>query len=107
MGNYMGGFGGGNMQQLMKQAQKMQEELLKQQEEIQNSTVTSRVGGGAVEVVMSGKFKVESITIKPEVVDPADIETLEDLIKAGINDAVGQIERLKEEKMPQVPGGLF
>lgn len=107
MGNFMGGFGGGNMQQLLKQAQKMQEEIMKQKEEVENSSVTSTVGGGAVEVVMNGKMKVESIKIKPVVVDPEDIETLEDLIKAGINEAVEKIDQLKQEKMPQVPGGLI
>ncbi len=105
--NNFGGFGGGNMQQLLKQAQKMQEEMLKSKELVENSVVTSTVGGGAIEVVMNGKKIVESVKIKKEVVDADNVEDLEDLIKAAINDASKKIDALKEEKMPQVPGGLF
>lgn len=105
--NNFGGFGGGNMQQLLKQAQKMQEEMLKSKEMVENSVVTSTVGGGAIEVVMNGKKLVESVKIKKEVVDADSVEDLEDLIKAAINDASKKIDALKEEKMPQVPGGLF
>lgn len=105
--NNFGGFGGGNMQQLLKQAQKMQEEMLKSKELVENSVVTSTVGGGAIEVVMNGKKIVESVKIKKEVVDADNVEDLEDLIKAAINDASKKIDVLKEEKMPQVPGGLF
>lgn len=100
-----GGFGGGNqMQNLMKQAQKMQEDMQRSKEEIENSTFTATAGGGMVEVVLSGKKRIEKVTLKPEVVDPDDIEMLEDLILAAVNDAIAQVEKMEAEKLPSVPG---
>lgn len=92
MGKF-GGFGGGsmpgmgNMQQLMKQAQKMQEDMAKAKEELSETEVTGTSGGGMVEIVMTCDKKVVSCTIKPEACDPDDIEMLEDLIVAAFNDA--------------------
>lgn len=101
-----GGFGGGmNMQNLMKQAQKMQEEMLAKQEEIKNSTVTASVANGMVTVEMTGEYKINSIKIKPEAVDPDDVEMLEDLVKAAVNDAVNQISDKKNSTMGSL-GGL-
>ncbi|MBO5713415.1 MAG: YbaB/EbfC family nucleoid-associated protein [Clostridia bacterium] len=105
-----GGFGGGNqMQQLMKQAQKMQEQMQKAQEELENTEVEGSSGGGAVTVVMDGKKVVSSITIKPEIVDPDDIEMLEDLIMAAYNDALSEAEDLYNEVMGPLGnnGGMF
>ena len=103
-GNF-GGFGGGaNLNQLMRQAQKMQEDMARAKEELDNTEFTSSVGGGMVEVVMTGDKKIKSITIKPEIIDPDDIEMLQDLIIAGVNDAIDQIEKVEKENTPSVPG---
>ena len=101
------GFGGANIQQLMKQAQKMQEQMLKDREELEMSVFTASSGGGMVEVKMNGKRELVALMIKPEVVDPEDIEMLEDLIKAAINDVNKQIDKKNEEIMPNVPGGIL
>ena len=105
-----GGFGGGNqMQQLMKQAQKMQEQMQKAQEELEQTEVEGTSGGGAVTVVMDGKKVVSSITIKPEIVDPDDVEMLEDLIMAAYNDALREAEDLYNDVMGPLgnTGGMF
>ena len=95
------GFGGGgmNMQQMMKQAQKMQEQMAKAQEELAELSVTGTAGGGMVEITLSGKREVEGVTVKPEAVDPDDVEMLEDLIMAAINDGYKKADALYEEKM--------
>lgn len=108
MNNFRGGFGGGNMQNLLKQAQKMQEEMLKKQEELENSTVKSSVSGGMIECEMTGSKQLKSIKIDPRAVDPDDVEMLEDLIVACINDASKKVDELKEETMGStIPNGLF
>ncbi|MDD6926302.1 MAG: YbaB/EbfC family nucleoid-associated protein [bacterium] len=105
-----GGFGGGNqMQQLMKQAQKMQEQMAKAQEELEEAELEGTSGGGMVKVVVNGKKVVSSLQIDPSVVDAEDVEMLEDLIVAALNDAYGKAEKLYEEKMGAFggAGGLF
>lgn len=98
--NRFGGFGGGNnMQALMRQAQKMQEEALRAQEEINNAEVEGTAGGGMVTVVMTGNKSVISVSIKPEVIDPEDAELLEDLIVAAIKDAEAKADELKNSKL--------
>lgn len=94
-----GGFGGGNMQALMKQAQKMQEDMVKAQEDLKATEFTGSASGGMVEVTMTGDKAVTSIKIKPEVVDPDDIEMLEDLIIAAFNDASNQVSEESERAM--------
>ncbi len=111
MGRYNGGFpgmGGGNMNQLLKQAQKMQNDMMKSQEEIEQKEFEVSSGGGAVTIVMNGKKIVKSIKIKPEVVDPDDVEMLEDLILTAMNEATKHAEELVEAEMRRynVPGGL-
>lgn len=110
MNNFRGGFGGGfngaNLQNLMRQAQKMQEDMQRSKEEIENTDFTASVGGGMVTVVMGGNRRVKSIDIKPEVVDPDDIEMLTDLVVAGVNDALTQIENEEKAKLPQMPAGF-
>ncbi|MBR1925522.1 MAG: YbaB/EbfC family nucleoid-associated protein [Clostridia bacterium] len=102
------GFGGGmQMQQLMKQAQAMQEKMQRQKEELEASVFTATSGGGMVELKMNGKRELVALKIKPEVVDPEDTEMLEDLIKAAVNDANSQIDAKMQEMMPGVPGGFF
>lgn len=99
------GFGGmGNMQQLMKQAQKMQQELAEAQEALKEMEVTGTSGGGLVEVTMTCEKQVSSLSIKPEAVDPDDIEMLEDLIVAALNDASAKADQVKEEKMGKFSG---
>jgi nucleoid-associated protein EbfC len=100
------GGGGGNMNQMLKQAQKMQEEMAKVQEELQNTEFKASSGGGAVEVIISGNKQIKSLNIKPEVIDPEDKEMLEDLIIAAVNDCLAQIEKKSEEQMSKSTGGL-
>lgn len=99
-----GGFGGGNIQQLMRQAQKMQEDMNRAKQELEESEFSSSVGGGMVEVVMKGDKTMKSIKIKQEVVDPDDVEMLEDLVVSAVNDCLGQIARKEKEMMPSIPG---
>ena len=94
-----GGFGGGNMQNLMKQAQKMQQEMAKAQEELAEAEITGSAVGGLVEVRVNGKNEFLGISIKPEAVDPDDVEMLEDLIAAAMNDAKEKADALSKEKM--------
>ncbi len=105
MGYNYGGFGGGgfgNMQQLMRQAQKMQEDMKKKREEIDNTEFTSQVGGGMVEVKMLGNKTMKSVKIKREVVDPDDVEMLEDLILSATNDCLRQIAKMESEQLPNI-----
>ena len=104
-----GGFGGGNMQQLMKQAQAMQRKLQEAQEEIAETEVTGSAAGGMVEVTMTGDKTPVSVTIKPEAVDPDDVEMLEDMILAALNDANEKAEKLSKDLMRPMGnmGGLF
>ena len=99
-----GGFGGGNIQQLMRQARKMQEDMSRAKQELEESEFSSSVGGGMVEVVMKGDKTMKSIKIKEEVVDPDDVEMLEDLVVSAVNDCLGQIARKEKEMMPSIPG---
>ena len=105
-GNF-GGFGGANMQGILRQAQKMQEDLQRAKQDLDETEFISSVGGGMVEVKMMGNKTLKSISIKPQVVDPDDIEMLEDLVVSAVNDALGQIERKEKESIPQMPGGMF
>lgn len=102
------GMGGGpqNMNSMVKQAQKMQEQILKLQEDIEQRDFTSTSGGGAVEVVVTGRKELKSINIKPEVVDKDDIEMLQDLIISAVNEAVKQVEDTNEKEMGAITGGV-
>lgn len=102
--NNFGGFGGGNMQALMRQAQKMQEEMARKKQELEETEFSSSIGGGMVEVKMNGRREMLAINIKPEVVDPDDVEMLEDLVISAVNDVLGQISRKEQDAMPQMPG---
>lgn len=108
MAKNFGGFGG-NMQNLMKQAQMMQQKLAEAQQELENAVVTGNAGGGMVTVTMNGKKAVTAVKIKKEAVDPDDVEMLEDLILAALADASKQADELSEEKMKPFggAGGLF
>lgn len=104
-----GGFGGGNMQQLMKQAQAMQRKLQEAQQELAESEVTGSAAGGMVEVTLTGDKTPVSVNIKPEAVDPDDVEMLEDMVLAALNDAMKQADDLSKELLGPMgnAGGLF
>lgn len=103
------GYGKGgqpNMQGLMKQAQKMQEDVARVTAEVEEMDFTSSSGGGAVEVVVTGKKQIKSIKIKPEVIDPEDAEMLEDLLIAAVNEALRQAEETSNREIEKVSGGM-
>ena len=102
----MGMGGMGNASSMIKQAQKMQQDMLKMQEEIEQQSVEATSGGGAVSVKMSGKKVLEEIKIKPEVVDADDVEMLEDLILVAVNDALKKVDDINQSKMSQLTGGM-
>lgn len=103
----MGGMGGlGNMQGMMQKMQKMQADMQKMQAELQVKTFETTVGGGAVNVVVNGKKEVVSIKIDPKAVDPEDVEMLEDLIMAAVNEGMHQVDEVSESEMNKVTGGM-
>jgi len=106
-----GGFGGGgNMQQLMRQAQKLQEQMSKTQEDLEVREYTAQAGGGMVTVVVTGKRELKSINIKPECVDPDDVDMLQDLILAAVNEALRVGEQAREAELGKLSpgmGGMF
>ena len=91
---------------MMRQVQRLQEEMLKTQEALNKETVTVTVGGGTVTVVMTGQQRVQSISIAPEVVDPDDVEMLEDLVTAAVNEALERSQELAAEQLGALTGGL-
>lgn len=98
--------GGKNMKDLMKQAQKMQQEMLKQQEELENQIFEASSGGGMVIVQINGKFEVKSIKIDPQAVDPEDVEMLEDLIVAALQEAHNKASAASSDAMGKLTGGM-
>ena len=96
----------GNMQGMMKKVQKMQAEMLKMQEELKTRTVETTVGGGALTIVANGKKEIESIKIKPEAIDPDDVEMLQDMIVSGVNEALRKIDEITELEMSKITGGM-
>ena len=106
------GMGGGpqNMNAMLRQAQKMQEDIAALQEELDAREYTVSAGGGMVTVVINGKKEILSIDVKPEIVDPDDIETLTDILTAGVNEAIKRVENTNSEEMSKITGsmpGLF
>ncbi|UOF91781.1 YbaB/EbfC family nucleoid-associated protein [Fodinisporobacter ferrooxydans] len=95
-----------NMNQLMKQAKKMQEEMVKAQEALSEKMVEGSAGGGAVTVVANGHKNLQSVTIKPEAVDPDDVEMLQDLVLAAVNDALKKVDDLVAGEMGKYTRGL-
>lgn len=104
-GGFPGGFGGGNIGNLMKQAEKMQRDMQKMQEELEEKTVEASAGGGAVSAIVSGKKQLLEIKIKPEVVDPEDVEMLQDLVLAAVNEALRQADEVVNSEMKRITGG--
>jgi len=91
---------------MLRQLQRMQAQISKAQQEIEESTVEASAGGGAVTVVVSGQPKVQSVKIEPEAVDPDDVEMLEDLIAAALNEALEKVRTMQAERFGSVAGGL-
>ena len=102
------GMGGGpqSMQAIARQEKKMQEDMAEKQAELDARTYEVQAGGGAVTVTINGKKEVLSIDIKPEIVDPEDIETLSDILVAGINEAIKRVEDTNTAEMEKITGGL-
>ena len=100
----MGGLG--NMQGMLQKVQKMQAQMQKAQEELQARTFETTAGGGAVKVVVTGKKEMQSLTIDPRAVDPDDVEMLQDLIVAAVNEAMKEVDRVSEEEMGRITGGV-
>ena len=102
------GMGGGpsNMQSMLKQAQKMQEEMAEKQAELEEREYDVAAGGGVVNVKINGKKEILSVKIDPEVVDPDDVETLEDLIVAAVNEAIKKVEEISANEMQKITGSM-
>lgn len=98
--------GAQNMNSMIRQAQKMQDEITELQTEIEAREFSATSGGGQVEVVVTGAKNIKSLNIKPEVVDPEDIEMLQDLIISAINEAMATVEKTTEEEMNKITGGV-
>lgn len=105
-GGYPGGMIPGNMNNLMKQAQRMQAKMQEQQAELENKEYTANAGGGAVSVTMNGKREIVSLKLAEEVVDPDDIEMLQDLIVAALNEVNKQIAEANDASMSSLAGGM-
>ena len=101
----MGG-GAGSMQSMLKQAQQMQEDMANKQAELEAREYDISAGGGMVEVKISGKREILSISVKPEIVDPDDIETLEDILVAAVNEAIKRVDAESEAEMQKITGGF-
>lgn len=105
-GGFPGGGMPGNMSNLMKQAQRMQRQMEESQKELETKEFTAKAGGGAVEVTVTGKKEVAKVKLSEEVVDPEDIEMLEDLVMAAANEALRMAEEASTEAMSKMTGGL-
>lgn len=95
-----------NQAQMMQQLRKMQQEMARVQEELANTVVEGTAAGGAVTATVNGEYRVTKVAIKPEAVDPDDIETLEDLVVVAFNDALAKVKTLSESKLGKLTGGM-
>lgn len=105
-GGFRGGFGGMSQASMMKQAQKMQQDFLKMQKELEEKEFTAKSGGGVVTAVVNGNREVTKITIDPSAVDPDDVEMLEDLVMAAVNEALRMYEAASDATVSKITGGL-
>ena len=105
-GGFRGMPGGMNQAAMMKQAQKMQQEMLRMQEEMENKTYSAAAGGGMVTATVNGKHQLLSIDVKPEAVDPDDVEMLQDMIIAAVNEAMRTADTDAQNNMARLTGGL-
>jgi DNA-binding YbaB/EbfC family protein len=97
---------GGNQKDLLKQAQKLQNQLMKAQEELANATVQGTAGGGVVTVTINGQYHVQEVRIDPDAVSPDDVEMLQDLVTAAVNEALEKVQSLQSQSMGALTGGL-
>ena len=104
--NFRGMPGGMNQAAMMKQAQKMQQDMLRMQEEMENKTYSASAGGGMVTATVNGKHQLLSIDVKPEAVDPDDVEMLQDMIIAAVNEAMRTADTDAQNNMARLTGGL-
>ena len=105
-GSYRGGMGGGMNMNMIKQAQKMQQDMLKMQEEMESKEYDATAGGGMVKAVVNGKHELLSLKINPEAVDPEDVEMLQDMVVAAVNEAMRKAEAEAAQNMSKLTGGL-
>ena len=107
-GGFRGMPGGGGMNQaaMIKQAQKMQQEMLRMQEEMENKTFTAAAGGGMVKATVNGKHEVVALAINPEAVDPDDVEMLQDMVIAAVNEAIREADTDSANNMARLTGGM-
>lgn len=105
-GGFPGGGMPGNMANLMKQAQKMQRQMEENQKELEEKEFSAKAGGGAVEITVSGKKEIKKVKLDPEVVDPDDVEMLEDLIMAATNEALRKVDEESSSAMSKLTGGM-
>ena len=101
-----GGYGGMNQMQMIKQAQKMQQELAKMQEELEQAEYTAAAGGGAVTATVTGKRELTKLEIDPDAVDPEDVEMLQDMVIAAVNEAMRKADDAANQNMSKLTGGL-
>ena len=102
----MGGFGGGMNMNMMKQVQKMQQDMMKMQQELENKTYTAAAGGGVVSATVTGKREVKEVVIDPDAVDPEDVEMLQDMVLSAVNEAMRQADEDAAQSMQRMTGGL-
>ena len=105
-GGFPGGMGGMNMNNLMKQAQRMQRQLQEEQQALEEREFTAAAGGGVVEVKINGRREIVKVSLKEEIVDPEEIEMLEDLITAAVNEALKMVEDAHNESMAKYTGAM-
>ncbi len=105
-GGFRGGMGGGMNMNMIKQAQKMQQDMLKMQEELETKEYETTVGGGMVTARVNGKHEVVSLSINPEAVDPEDVEMLQDMVVAAVNEAMRKADEETQQNMAKLTGGL-
>ena len=105
-GGYRGGMGGGMNMNMIKQAQKMQQDMLKMQEDLESKEYDATAGGGMVKAVVNGKHELLSLSIHPEAVDPEDVEMLQDMVVAAVNEAMRKAEAEAAQNMSKLTGGL-
>ncbi len=101
-----GMMGGMNMNNIMKQAQKMQQQMEATQQELENREISVTAGGGAIKVVMTGKKQIKSLELEEEIVDPDDIEMLQDTIISAVNEAIRQVDDMTNNEMGKLTGGM-
>ena len=105
-GGYRGGMGGGMNMNMIKQAQKMQQDMLKMQEDLESKEYDATAGGGMVKAVVNGKHELLSLSIHPEAVDPEDVEMLQDMVVAAVNEAMRKAEAEAAQNMSKLTGGM-